>query len=294
MPHLSLNDSEIAVASVTSDYHRAMRIPLRCGRYLADADGDRGTPVVVINEAAAATFFPGEDPIRKTLPLDSGREIVGVVGDVRLGGPESTVAATAYVPLAQRPSPRDAPRASSTFWSYQFVVRTAGEPTAVMPAVRAAVYAVMPDIAVRDARTLEDALGTVLAQRRLSVLLLTLFGLLGLLIAAGGVYGVTAYAVTQRRHEIGVRLALGATPGSVVAMVLRQSTLLATAGLAIGAAGAWFFSRTAEAFLFQIQPTDIRVFAAVLIVLSASALVSTTIPARRAASVDPLTVLRQE
>lgn len=294
MPHLSLNDSEIVVASVTSEYHRAMRIPLRRGRHIADADGDRATPVVVINEAAVAKFFPSEDPIGKTLPLDGGRQIVGVVGDVRLGGPESALAATAYVPLSQRPSPRDTPRASSTFWSSQLVVRTAGEPTAVMPAVRAAVYAVLPDIPVRDARTLEDALGTVLAQRRLSVLLLTLFGLLGLLIAAGGVYGVTAYAVAQRRHEIGVRIALGATRGSVVAMVLRQSTVLAMTGLAIGAAGAWFFSRTAESFLFEIEPTDVRVFTAAFVVLGASALVSGAIPARRAARVDPLTVLRQE
>jgi predicted permease len=286
--------SLIFLGVVTADYHRAMRIPLRQGRYLDDADGPGGTQVVVINEAAAKTFFPDSDPVGQTLPLTGEPRVVGVVGDVRLGGLESGIAPVAYLPLAQQPAPQATPRASSTLWSGRLVIRTTGEPLAIVPAVRAAVHSVLPGVPIRDTSTVDEILGGLAVQRRLSMQILTLFAMLGLAIAAIGIYGLTAYTVAQRRHEIGVRIALGARRRQVVAPLLRSTATLAAVGLALGAAGAWLLSSTARAFLFQIEPTDMRVFAAALLVLATSALVASALPAHRAATVDPLTALRQE
>ena len=176
----------------------------------------------------------------------------------------------------------------------ELVIRTTGEPLAILPGVRAAVYAVLPDVPLRDVRTLEDVVSRATAQRRLSMLLLSAFGVLGLVIAALGVYALMAYLAAQRTHEIGVRMALGATRGHVMTMFLRHSATLAFIGLALGAAGAWSLSSTAEAFLFQIEPTDWRVFTASLVVLALCAVTAGAIPARRAARVDPLVALRYE
>ena len=286
----------VLLSHVTADYHRAMRIPLRRGRYIQDADGGGSAPVALINEAMAATFFPGEDPLRRTVhdtsPGQRGeRAIVGVVADVRRGlettmngqVSEGRIFPEIYIPLAQ-----------SQRSGGELVIRTAGEPLTMLPAVRAAAYAVLPDVPLRDVRTLDEVIERATAQRRLSMLLLSAFGVLGLVIAALGVYALMAYLAAQRTHEIGVRMALGATRGNVVAMFLRQSATLAFIGLALGAAGAWALSSTAKAFLFQIEPTDWRVFAATLVALALCALTASAIPARRASRVDPLVALRYE
>ena len=286
----------VLVSHVTADYHRAMRIPLRSGRFIEDSDGAGSAPVALINEAMAATFFPGEDPLRRTVPDSSPgqrgeRAIVGVVADVRRGlettingqVSEGRIFPEVYVPLPQ-----------GRRFGGELVIRTTGEPLAILPGVRAAVYAVLPDVPLRDVRTLEDVVSRATAQRRLSMLLLSAFGALGLVIAALGVYALMAYLAAQRTHEIGVRMALGATRGHVMTMFLRHSATLAFIGLALGAAGAWSLSSTAEAFLFQIEPTDWRVFTATLVVLALCAVTAGAIPARRAARVDPLVALRYE
>jgi putative ABC transport system permease protein len=163
-----------------------------------------------------------------------------------------------------------------------------------VPAVKAAVYAVLPDVPLRNIGTMEELIAKRLAQRRLNMLLLGLFGLLGLVIAAVGIYGLMAFLVAQRTREIGVRIALGASQSRVVGMVLVKACVLVTSGLAIGSVAAWYLSATARAFLFQLEPTDPRAFAAAVGALVAASLLASALPARRAARVDPIVALRSE
>ncbi len=280
-------ENQIFVSSVTPDYHRVMRIPLRSGRYIDETDRDGGSAVMVINEAASRRFFRGENPIGRSLDIQGARQIVGVVGDVRQGGFETDAAATAYIPLVQSPRPGAARSA-------QLLVRTDGDPLAVLPAVRRAVSSVLPGEPVRDAQALDTVLGRLVAQRRVSMLLLALFGVLGLIIAGVGVYGVMAFIVGERRQEIGLRMALGATHARVVGTFLREAMALTVVGLTIGTAAAWMLSSTVSAFLFQVEATDPGVFVLATLVLVASVLLACVCPARRAATTDPLTALRQE
>ncbi len=273
----------ISIRRVTPDYHSALRIPLRNGRPFNATDHKVAPPVVIINDAAARKYFPGEDPIGRTLTVDGIRTVVGVVGDVHQASLEIEPLREAYVPMAQT-------RVSGGV----LVVRTAGHPYDVLPAVKAAVFAVLPDVPLRNVGTMEELIARQVAQRKLTMLLLGLFGLLGLVIAGVGVYGVMAYLVSQRTREIGVRIALGATRSRVVGMVLLNACVLVTAGLAIGGLAAWYLTAAAKAFLFRLEPTDPRAFAAAAASLLIAALVASAIPARRAASVDPMVALRAE
>ncbi len=174
------------------------------------------------------------------------------------------------------------------------VVRTSGNPYHVLPNLKAAVFAVLPDVPLRNVGTMEELIARRIAQRKLTMLLLGLFGLLGLAIAAVGVYGVMAYLVAQRTREIGVRMALGATRANVVGMVLLNAAVLVASGLAVGGIAAWHLSAASAAFLYRLEPTDPRAFVAAVVSLSLAALVASAIPARRAASVDPVVALRSE
>ena len=174
------------------------------------------------------------------------------------------------------------------------VIRTTGKPYQVLSGVKTAALAVFPDVPLRNVSTMEEVLSKRLAQRRLNMLLMGLFGLLGLVISAVGIYGVMACVVSQRTREIGVRMALGATPSNVVMMVLLNAGLLVAVGLVVGSAVAWYLSAAAKTLLFRLEPTDLRAYVATLIVLAVAALVATAIPARRAASVDPVEALRAE
>jgi putative ABC transport system permease protein len=276
-------DAMISTRSVTPDYHSALKIPLRDGRLFNATDRQGAVPVVIINEAAAKKYFPTEDPIGRTVYLHEDRVIVGVVGDIHQASLEVDPRAEAYTPLDQG-------RVSGG----QLIVRTSGNPYDVLPAVKAAVYAVLPDVPLRNVGTMEEMVAKRLAQRRLSMLLLGLFGLLGLVIAAVGVYGLMAFVVSQRTREIGVRIALGASQSRVVRMVLIKAAVLVTIGLVIGSVAAWFLSATAAAFLFRLEPTDPRAFAAAVGSLVVASLLATAIPARRAALVDPIVALRSE
>ena len=276
-------DAGISIRRVTPDYHEAMGIPLREGRSFEPADRDGAAQVVIINESAARKYFPGESAIGRQVGINGDRTIVGVVGDVYQSSLETEPRTEAYVPIAQ----------GRTIFS-ELVVKTAGDPYAVVPHMRAAVLAAMPDVPLRNVRTMEEVLGRRTAQRRLNMLLLGLFGLLGLVISAVGIYGVMAYVVSQRTREIGVRMALGATRRAVVGMVMRSAGVLVAAGLVIGGVSAWFLASTARAFLFKMDVTDPRAFAAAIGVLAAAAAVASLIPARRAASVDPMIALRAE
>ena len=279
----SLPDGTIArlsIKSVSPGYYAVLRIPLRRGRLFTSADRAGAPSVIILNETAGAAYFPGEDPIGRTF---GHATIVGVVGDARQNGVERDVVPEMYSPLAQG-------RAAGA----ELLVRTAGTPYDSLRAIRAAVFAVLPDVPLRNVTTMEEMFSRRMAQRRLNMLLLGLFGLLGLAIAAVGVYGLLAFVVAQHTREIGVRMALGASRGRVVRAVVLHALGLVAAGVALGSSLAWYLSGIARAFLFGIGPTDPRAFAAAAISLLAAATVATIVPAWRAASVDPVSVLRAE
>ncbi len=273
----------ISVRRVTPEYHHALGIPLRSGRHFNASDREGAPHVIIINESAAKKYFPGDTPIGRTVRVHEDRTVVGVVGDVHQLSLETEPLTEAYVPMAQA-------RVSGG----QLVIRTSGNPYGVLPGVKAAVFAVLPDVPLRNVTTMEELIARRVAQRKLTMLLLGLFGLLGLAIAASGVYGVMAYLVAQRTREIGVRMALGATRSQVMGMVLGNACALLASGLVIGGVAAWYVSAASAAFLFRLEPTDPRAYAAAVVSLAIAVLVASAIPARRAASMEPVVALRAE
>ncbi|HKV99068.1 MAG TPA: ABC transporter permease [Vicinamibacterales bacterium] len=280
---LTQPDNNISIRRVTADYHKAIGLPLTHGRLFTNEDRDGSAPVVIINESAAKKYFPGENAVGKTVTINGDRTIVGVVGDIYQTSLETAPRTEAYVPVAQ-----------GRTLGGDLIIRTAGDPYTVLPAVRTAVLAVLPDVPLRNVRSMNEVIARQVAQRRFNMLLLGLFGVLGLVISAVGIYGVMAYVVAQREREIGVRMALGASRGAVVGMILQSAAILVAIGLVIGGIAAWSLGGTAKAFLFKIDVADPRVYATAIGVLVAAALVASVIPARRAASVDPLVALRAE
>jgi predicted permease len=273
----------IGIARVTPDYYKAMGIPLRRGRSFTSADR-RGAPdVVIISESAARKYFPGQDPIGRAIGLGGDQTVVGVVGDVHQFSLEVEPMTQAYVPASQSSMP-----------GALLAIRTHGDPYDVLPSVKSAVFAVFPDVPLRNVTTMEELWGRRVAQRRLTMLLVGLLGLVGLAIAAVGVYGVMAYVVGQRTREIGVRMALGATRLKVAGLVLRNTAALVGIGLICGTAAALYASAATKAFLFRVEPTDPRAFAAAIVALTVAALIASLVPARRAARVDPIIALRTE
>jgi len=272
--------ASVSIKSVSPAYHAALRIPLRRGRFFTAADRAGAPPVIILNESATATYLSGVDPIGRTF---NGATIVGVVGDVRQNGVERDAIPEMYSPLAQ-----------GRVAGAELLVRTSGDPYDSLRAIRAAVFAVLPEVPLRNVTTIEEMFSRRMAQRRLNMLLLGLFGLLGLTIAGAGVYGLMAFVVAQKTREIGVRMALGASRGRVVGTVVVHALTLVIAGVALGSSIAWYLSESARAFLFGILPTDPRAFAAAAIALLAAASVATIVPAWRAASVDPVSALRAE
>jgi putative ABC transport system permease protein len=280
---LNPNGVGVSVRHVSADYHRALKIPLRAGRLFNTGDRKGSPAVVIINESAAREFFPHEEPLGRTITIEDDRTVVGVVGDVHHMSLERDPLAEAYIPLEQ-----------SRAVGGDLAIRTLGNPYDVLPAVKSAVYEVLPDVPLRNVRTLEELLGTRVAQRKVSMMLLALFGLLGLVISAVGIYGVISCLVAQQTREIGVRMALGATRSRVVSTVLRNASGLVGAGLLVGGVASWYLSAGAKAFLFGLQATDLRALAAAILALSIAATIAVLVPARRAASVDPIVALRAE
>ena len=285
-PPLDGDDDSIDRHTVRPNYLQTMRIPLKRGRGLYDGDGENAAPVVVINEAAANKYFPGQDPVGQRLVISNReRTVVGVVGDVRHTGLESPPRQAAYFPYAQE----------TAFGSVNLIMRTRGDPLQFVPQVKAAIWSLNPEQRLtQEVVTIEGYMDRLIAQRRFNMALLVLFGVLGLIITAAGIYGVMAYVVEQRTSEIGVRVALGATPRAVLTMIIRSAALLMVIGIIVGGIAAWQLSSSVKAFLFEVQPNDGRIFALAIAVLSVAGFVASAVPARRAAYVDPLLTLRQE
>ena len=283
-------DSQFRV--VSPGYFQTMNISLLRGRDFSDADDGEGQPVVIISRWLARKYWPEEDPVGKRLRLlgekgdDYWRTIVGVVGDVRHWGPSREVAPLLYVPHLQA--------ADFALGSMTVLVRTAGDPTGMMGTIRSQVLAIDPQQPVFNIRTMDQFVSDSVAQPRFHFLLLGLFAVLALVLAAVGVYGVISYSVGQRTHEFGVRMALGAQRADILKLVVGQGMLLTLIGVAVGLAGAFALTRFLQSLLFGVAPTDPATFAAVAVLLGVVALLACYIPARRATKVDPMVALRYE
>lgn len=275
----------------TPGYFEAMGIELRSGRLFAEADDAGAPPVAVVNESLARELWPGEDPLGKRVRMWSDpwpwMEIVGVVADVKHYGVSMAASTKLYIPHAQGfVSAYYAPSALSLF------VRTDGDPGVLAAPVRAVVREVGPAVPIGEMRTMAEIVDAALARDRFTLLLLGVFATVALLLAAIGVYGVTAQAVAARRREIGLRMAVGAPTRSVAGAVLREGLALATVGLAVGLAGGLILSRLMRAALYEVSPADPWALASTAPLLALVVAVASLVPALRAARVDPVSALR--
>ncbi len=272
-------------AAVSPDYFKTLGIPLKAGRLLAETDKDKAPYVALINEAAKRQFWPNDNPIGKRVSGDGGDHwitIVGIVGDVREFGLEHAPKAEFYASQAQNAQPAT------------LIVRTISEPRSMAQALTRAVHDVDPQTAVTHILTLEQARYESMASPRVTASLLGIFAGLALLIATAGIGGIMALMVSQRVREIGIRIALGARPASILQMVLGQGLLLAVLGIGIGIGGAIALTGLVKSLLFEVPPTDILTFSGVGLALLAAAALASYLPARRAAAVDPNVALRAD
>ncbi len=281
--------------ATSPDYLRAMGIRLIKGRFFTAQDTQRSQRVAVIDEAFARQQFPDEDPIGQRIAGDGdapSAEIVGVVAHVKHFGldADESIQAQLYFPFNQAPD--DA--LPSLAGRMNFVLRTTADPLNLTAAVRREVQSLDPNQPVYNVNTMEETLDRSLAAQRLSTTLLLLFAAVALVLAAVGLYGVMSYAVTQRRHEIGIRMALGAQTGDVLRLVVGQGMTLILIGVALGLAGAFAATRVMASLLYGVSATDPVIFFSVALLLAAVALVACLIPARRATKVDPMVALRYE
>jgi putative ABC transport system permease protein len=279
--------------AVTAGYFETMGIPLKRGRTIEARDRQGAPAVAVINESMARQFFVGVDPIGQKIAIGTEpdaesvfMEIVGVVGDVRQSF-EAAAKAEYYVPYAHYPQPV----LSGMYRNTSLVVRADGDATALVPSVRTALREIDADQPLVKIRTMEQAMGDTVAQPRLQALLLTLFASVAVALAIVGVYGVMAYAVSQRTQEIGVRVALGASNRDVVWMVVGEGVRLTLIGIAIGLAGAALATRAIQNQLFETSAIDPLAFIAGPLAIGVAALLASYLPARRAANVAPIVAL---
>lgn len=272
--------------SVTPGYFETMDVPLLRGRPITEEDR-AGGGAIVVSRAFAEQFWPGGEWLGREVRFGgadgSRRVVVGVVGDVRDRALEEAPLPTMFLPYQQIP------------WMHQtWLIETAAEPAAVAAAVRAELRRLVPGVPIPEVRPLAENLGQARANPRFQASLLAAFAVAAVVLAASGVYGLMAFAVARRRREIGVRMALGARPGAVVAMVARQGALLVAAGAALGLAGALALARSLESLLYETAPSEATTYVAAIGVLAAVGLLAAYLPARRAAEVDPTVALTAE
>jgi putative ABC transport system permease protein len=278
------------------DYLEALGITLQRGRAFSLHDTPSTTPVVLIDEVFARQYFPNQDPLgrrlRQTGPGNDSREIVGIVGHVEHTNLEGQSASRGevYTPFNQIPIdklPRYVRRVN-------LLVRTAVDPLSLASPVRNQIAALDKDQAVFNVRTMEEAVARSVAARRFSMILLSVFAALALILAAVGIYGVISYSVAQRTREVGIRMALGAQTTDVLKLVVRDGLKLVVIGVIVGLAGAFMLTRLMTTLLFGVTPTDVVTYGTVALGLIAVALLACYIPARRATKIDPLSALRFE
>jgi putative ABC transport system permease protein len=277
------------IRTVAPGYFHVMRTPLIKGRDFGAEDTDASVPVVIINETFARSFFGNEDAVGRRIKIGAPGSprpwmlVAGIARDVKSGGLDAEVIPEMYLPYAQNVGP-----------AMTLVVRTAVDPSSSIAAVRREVLSIDRDQPVYNTSTMKQLLGQSIAQRRLSLLMLGVFSLIALLLAAIGIYGVMAYTVAQRTHEIGIRLALGAQKRDILRLVLGQGMLLTIVGVVIGVGASLALTRFLSSLLFGVSSTDPATFALITILLTGVALLACYIPARRAMKIDPMTALRYE
>jgi putative ABC transport system permease protein len=280
---------EVPVDAVTPSYFRVMDVALRQGRFFDGRDVATAPQVVIINETMARMFWPNEDPIGRRMKygqLNSQAPwmtIVGVVADTRRTGYDAAVRPETYLPHAQSPD-----------GGLTLVIRTTGDPADLAPSLRAAVRAIDPGIAIQSARPIDAVLVEMTAQRRLNTILLSVFGVVAAVLAAVGIYGVIAYSVSQRARELGVRMALGATSGGVIRLVMAEGLSLAAGGVVLGLVSALALGRSMTSLLYGVAPTDPATYASIAGIAILTAFCASLVPALRAVRVDPARALGAE
>ena len=274
---------------VSTEYFQALGIPLRAGRSFTSSDSSGAPRVVLINETLRRRFFPGEEPVGKRMNLSivgnpDWTQIVGVVGDVKYNGMADDVQPAIYQPIEQAP-----------IWGFALILKTdVADPLSLTTAVRNEISKLDPSLPVTKVSTMEQRVATAMAPPRFRTTLIALFAAVALILACVGIYGVISYSVTQRTHEIGIRIALGAQRRNVLKLVLGQGALLAVIGVVLGLGGAFALTRLMASLLFGVTPTDGAIFTLVPLGLTTIALLASYLPARRATKVDPLVALRYE
>ena len=273
---------------ITPDYFKTLQIPVVSGRPFTIQDNGNNPKVVIVNQTMARRLWPGENPVGRRITIwrdeQFPREIVGVVGDTKQSL-DSDASPQMYVPYAQ----------DATWGSLTFLVRaTSGDPAALAPAIRSEIRLIDRTLPLYNIKTMDEVLGESMALQRTSTLLLGTFAGLALLLSMIGIYGITSYYVTQRTHEIGIRMALGAQLRDVISLVLTRGAKLAMIGIGVGLVGAFALTRLMATLLFGVKPIDLLTFAGVSVCLMVVATIACYIPARRASKVDPLVALRYE
>jgi putative ABC transport system permease protein len=276
--------------SISPEYFRTLGIPLLKGRYLSEQDNMDAPPVMVISETMAKRYFPNEDPIGMRLKTGGCTEcpwttIVGVVGDVKSEGLGAEGGPAMYCPYTQE---------SFNIRGMTLVLRTEGDPASLVAALRREVNSIDPDLALADIKTMDQLMSDSLGRSRYGGVLLGIFAIVALTLAAVGIYGVIAYAVSQRTHEIGIRIALGASKRDIFRLVVWHGMILSVIGVAIGVGASLMLTRYLSSLLYGVSSTDPATFTSVVLLLITVALLACSIPARRATRVDPMNALRQE
>jgi putative ABC transport system permease protein len=285
-PELPPNQApSLFLDSASPDYFRALGMTIIEGRTFTAADAGGSIPPVILNQAAAAKFFPGQRAVGKHITMvraNQWSEIVGVVGSVRDNGLDQEASPQLYFPLGHAP------------WPTRIVIRTVGDPAAYANLLRVAIRSIDADQPIFDVATMKVQLADSLTIRRLNMLLLSAFAGLALLLAGIGIYGVISYSVVQRTQEIGIRLALGADRSCVVRLIVAAGSKLVLGGVILGVLGFLALVRFMSSLLFGVQATDAVTLTAGITILASVALAASYIPARRAAKVDPMIALRYE